>query len=93
MIIAAATVKLYMPWVHSLKEKRMTVKSIIMKTRNKYNVSIVETDEPDRRQTIVLGIACVANSLVYANSVLDKVITFIENNTQAEIFDIHREIR
>lgn len=93
MIIAAATMKLYAPLVHSLKEKRMIVKSIITKTRNIYNVSIAETDELDRHQTIVLGIACAANSVVFANSTLDKVITYIEENTEAEVLDIHREIR
>lgn len=47
MIIEAATVKLYASWVHSLKEKRMVVKSIISKTRNKFNVSISEADAQD----------------------------------------------
>jgi hypothetical protein len=40
MIIEAAIIKLYAPWVHSLKEKRMTVKSLIAKTKNKFMQSI-----------------------------------------------------
>ena len=31
MVIAAVEIKLYLPWVHSLKEKRMAVKSILQK--------------------------------------------------------------
>ena len=92
MIIAAATVKLYAPWVHSLKEKRMIVKSIIAKVRNRFNVSIAETDEQDKHQIVVLGIACVTNEAVLANGTLDKVIAFIEANTDAEALDIRREI-
>ncbi len=57
MIIEAATIKLYAPWVHSLKEKRMAVKSLIQKIKNKFNVSICEADAQDIHQTIVLGLA------------------------------------
>lgn len=93
MIIGAATVKLYAPWVHSLKEKRMVVKSIIAKVRNKFNVSIAETGEQDTHQTILLGIACAAGTVAQADSVIEHVIGFMEENTEAEILDIRREIR
>ena len=93
MIIEAATIKLYAPWVHSLKEKRMVVKSIIPKVHNKFNISIAEVDEQDVHQTIILGMACVAGTTSLADSIIDTVINFIENNTEAEILDIQREIR
>ena len=93
MIIAAAQIKLYAPWVHSLKEKRMIVKSIIAKTRNKFNVSIAEVDEQDMHQTIVLGVVVVSDTVRFAESVADKVVEFIENNTEAEVIDVQREIR
>ena len=93
MIIAAAQIRLCAPWVHSLKEKRMVVKSLIAKTQNKFKVSIAEVDEQDTHQTIVLGIACVSETVSFADSMLDKVISFVEGNTEAEITDIQREIR
>ena len=93
MIIGAVTIKLYAPWVHSLKEKRMIVKSIIAKTQNKFNVSIAELSEQDRHQTIILGITCVANTVCKSNSIIDKVIKFIESNTETETLDIRREMR
>jgi len=93
MIIEAATIKLYAPWVHSLKEKRMVVKSIIAKVQNKFNVSICEVDEQDIHQTIILGMACVSGTVALADSIIDTVISFIENTTEAEIMDIQREIR
>lgn len=93
MIISAVTVKLYAPWVHSLKEKRMVVKSIIAKSQNKFNISISEVDLQDIHQTIVLGVACVVDTAKLADSVINNVITFIEDNTEAEIIDIQREIR
>ncbi len=93
MIIGAATVRLYAPWVHSLKEKRMVVKSIIAKVQNKFNLSIAEVDAQDMHQTIVLGMACVAGTAKLADNIIDTVITFIEDHTEAQILDIQREIR
>ena len=93
MIIGVATVKLYAPWVHSLKEKRMVVKSVVSKVQNRFNVSISEIEAQDIHQTIILGVACVADTVKMAGSVIDTVITFIENHTEAEILEIQREIR
>lgn len=93
MIIGTAEIKLYAPWVYSLKEKRMIVKSLIAKTRNKFNVSIAEIAEQDTHQTIVLGLACVAGSVSHSDSIIDNVILLIESSTEAEITDIVREIR
>lgn len=47
MFVEAATIKLYAPLVHSLKEKRMVVKSLINKAKSKFNVSISEVDAQD----------------------------------------------
>ena len=92
MIIGSISVKLYAPWVHSLKEKRMIVKSITSKIRNKFNVSISEIDEQDTHKTIVIGICLVTTETSYANSVLDKVLDFIEFNTEANIVESKIEI-
>lgn len=47
MIIGAAEITLYAPWVHSLKEKRMVVKSILDKVRNRFQISAAETGLQD----------------------------------------------
>lgn len=93
MITGTVEIKLYAPWVHSLKEKRMEIKSIIAKVRNKFNVSIAEIEGQDLHQTIILGAACAANSVAQSDSILDHVIRYIENSTEAEIVNIQREIR
>lgn len=93
MIVAVSQVKLYAPWVHSLKEKRMVVRSVIAQVQNKFKVAIAEVGENDTHQTIVLGIACVSGDMAHADSILDHVLNFIEQSTEAEILDIQREIR
>ncbi|WP_163192694.1 DUF503 domain-containing protein [Clostridium thermarum] len=92
MIIATGRIKLMAEWCHSLKEKRMVVNSIIDKVSSKFNVSISEIENLDMHNSIVLGIACVSNSTSHGNSVIQTVINFIEDNTEAYIVDIATEI-
>lgn len=92
MIIGSVEIYMSAPWVHSLKEKRMIVKSIIAKIRNKFNVSIAEVESQDYHQSIVLGIVCVTNESSHAQSILQEVINYIENNCEAVIEDTVIEI-
>lgn len=90
MLVATLEIKLYAPWGHSLKEKRMEVKSLTAKIGNKFNVSVAETAEQDTHQTIVIGVAAIAAA--GADSILDHVLNFIESNSEAEIVSAEREI-
>ena len=93
MIIAAMTFRLHAPWVHSLKEKRMIVKSIIAQLQNRFHVSAAEIDEQDTHQNIVIGIAAIVPHNAMADSLMDEITTFVESNTEAEILEEAREIR
>lgn len=78
-------------WVHSLKEKRMIVKSIVQKLKNKFNISAAEIDDQDIHQTIVIGIAGICGTSSQIDSTMENIITFIECTTDAEIIDIQKE--
>jgi hypothetical protein len=91
MVIAAVRITLHVPWVHSLKEKRMEVKSLCAKVRNKFNASIAEVDAQDVHQTIILGFACVSTDSAHADSICDNIINFIESHTEGSILQIERE--
>lgn len=92
MIIGTAKVSLHANWVHSLKEKRMIVQSIIAKVKNKFNVSIAEVGNQDYHQSIVIGIACVTNSSRLANSIMQNVVEYIEEHTDALVENVEFEI-
>ena len=92
MVIGTGKVYLHANWVHSLKEKRMIVKSITAKVQNKFNVSVAEIEDLDLHQSIVIGLACVSNSTKVANSIIQSVVNFIESNTEAELLDYQIEI-
>lgn len=92
MMIATAKLTLHIPWAHSLKEKRMVVKSLCAKVRNQFNVSVAEVEEQDIHQLAVLGFAAVAGDRAQADSIIDHVLSFIEGNTEGEIVSIERDI-
>ena len=85
--------RLFAPWVHSLKGKRMIVKSLIGKLQNRFHVSAAEIDEQDTLQIIVIGVAAIVPHNALADSIMDEVSRFVEENTEAEILDETREIR
>ena len=92
MRIAVMTFRLRASWVHSLKEKRMIVKSLIAKLQNRFHVSAAEIDEQDTHQIIVIGIAAVVPHNAYADSFMEEISQFVEENTDAEIVDEEREV-
>ena len=87
------TFRLRAEWVHSLKEKRMIVKSLLARLQNKYHVSAAEVDEQDTHKIIVIGVAAIVPHNAMADSLMDDISLFVEENTEAEIIDEEREIR
>ena len=93
MLIAAMTFRLHAPWVHSLKEKRMIVKSLVARLQNKFHVSAAEVDEQYRHQLIVIGVAAIVPHHAMADSLMDEISAFVEEYCEAEILDEVREYR
>jgi len=87
------TFRLHAPWVRSLKEKRMIVKSLIAQLQNRFHVSAAEIDEQDTHQIIVIGVAAIVPHNAMADSLMDGISAFVEEYTEAEILEEQREIR
>lgn len=92
MNIAAMTFRLHAPWVHSLKEKRMIVKSLVAKLQNRFHVSAAEIAEQDTHQIIVIGVAAIVPDNAFGDSLMDEISSFVDASTDAEILDEAREI-
>lgn len=91
--ILVLKIKLYAPWVHSLKEKRMVVKSILGKLQNKFHVSVAEVESQDVHQTIVIAVASIVAHQAQADSMEEEIRRFVEMNTEAEIIECEADIR
>jgi uncharacterized protein len=76
--VGVARVTLQLAENDSLKGKRMVVKSVVQRVRNRFNVAIAEVDTQDAWKLITLGIVCVSDDPRHANEMLSKVVDFIE---------------
>lgn len=91
--VAVMTFRLRASWVHSLKEKRMIVKSLVARIQNRFHVSAAEIAGQDTHQIIVIGIAAVVPDKAFADSLMESISAFVDSNTDAEIIDEERELR
>lgn len=92
MKIIVIKVNLRASWVHSIKEKRMVVKSLIKRIQNTFNVSVGEVENQDIHQSIVIGLSGVCVDNKQANSIIDNITNFIYENTDAEVIHIDSDI-
>jgi len=92
MFIGTCRVYLTAEWVCSLKEKRMVVKSLTERMRNKFNIAVAEVEDMDVHRSIVIGFACVSNEHTHAEDMVEKVLRFIEGATDAVVDESVMEI-
>lgn len=92
MVVGILQLALRLPGVHSLKEKRGLIKSLMTRIRNRFNVSVSEVDRQDSWQSATLAIAHVGNARDFTNKVLDEVVNFTTKEKSLEVVDSHLEL-
>ena len=92
MVVGTGKIKFRLYGVSSLKEKRSIVKSIINRIKNKFNISIAETDYNDSHVWAQIGFSIVGNDSRRGNSKLDKVFNLADDIGLARVADTQMEI-
>lgn len=92
MIVGLLTLDLHIPEANSLKSKRLVIKSLIDRVKNKFNVSISEVDAQNLWQRSVIGIAYVANETKIINQVFEKIKTLVLNTHSVEMINSTMEM-
>jgi hypothetical protein len=92
MIVTACEIELLIYESNSLKDKRQVIKSIINRLRERYNVSVSETDYLDKWNRSKIAAVAVSNSLVFGEQVIDKIVGFVNNDTRVEIIGVERYV-
>ncbi len=87
MRIGVCVVELYIPGVASLKGKRSIIQSVTKRLKNRFNVSVAEIGAHDLYQRTAIGIAVIGNDPKKLNSVLDRVLGFIEKQGETDLID------
>ncbi|HWP98315.1 MAG TPA: DUF503 domain-containing protein [Syntrophomonadaceae bacterium] len=72
--------ELFHPFSSSLKEKRMTIQSIIARMRKRFNVSVSEVSHQDLWQRSGIGFSAVSSSYSELELIIDAIRDTIENH-------------
>jgi uncharacterized protein YlxP (DUF503 family) len=75
----------YIPNAFSLKGKRQVCRSLVDKTRKRFNASVSEVDTQDVHRTLTLGVAVVSGDAANARRAMDEIIRYMEEHTDAEL--------
>ena len=91
MVTVILKLKLDLPSVSSLKEKRRIVKSLIDRVKNKFNVSIAEVGDNDYLKSATIGAAVVSNDHSYGHQVIAKLVDKVRSHPEIFIVDYSTE--
>ncbi len=87
MVVGVCKVTLAIDESHSLKEKRMVLRRIKDRVANKFNCAIAEVGDQDDWQSGELGFSVVSNEYGFTQSMVQKILAFIEELAVAKVVD------
>jgi len=79
------------PTAHSLKEKRAVLKSMLTRSKQKFNVSAAEVDHQNVWQRTRIAFVTVSSSKELADKEMEQVLQYLESNPEWECLEIHKE--
>jgi hypothetical protein len=91
VVLAYSVFDLNLPGCRGLKEKRMVVRSLKSRIRNKFEVSVAETNHQDRHQRAQLSVAVIGPDQPPLDALLQEILSFVESNFDGPILDYKNE--
>ncbi len=88
MYILSAKLTFNISQAQSLKEKRSILKSLIDKTRHRYNLAIGEVDTQAHHQIMTLGIALVSQQYSSGRNRLERIIEYMQQLVDGELVEV-----
>lgn len=85
MIIGLLTLEIYIPYSHSLKEKRKTLNKIKDRLKKKYNIAFAELEYLNKWQRSKIGMVTLNTQKSMSEKIFQKIIREIEENIEGEI--------
>ena len=90
MTVGIARITFRLHGNQSLKEKRKVVKSLVEKSRHRFNVSVAEVADQNLHQRATIGVAVIGSDGRVLNSILDRIIDYMDSMNLADM--IQREV-
>jgi len=89
-LVALLTLELHIEDAHSLKDKRLVLRSLKDRLRGQFNVAVAELDHTDLWQRATLGVVSISDSRDYLEGLMRSVerqSMRLANNAGAEVVD------
>lgn len=85
MVIGLLSLEIFLPFSHSLKEKRKVLNALKDRIKKKYNCAFAELDFQDKWQRAKVGIITLNSQKGLVDRVLQKILTEAEQGLEGEI--------
>ena len=92
MVVGVRIIEVFIIDSRSLKEKRGILRRIIHRAKNKFNISIAEIGDQNSWKRGRIGFAVVGNERNFVNSMMDNILSFIEDLQLVEVVSSKMEI-
>lgn len=83
IIVGLCTVDLQFPESGSLKSKRQTLKSVLARVRQRFNVSIAEVGHQDSWQLATIAMTCASTDGAYIHGLFERAVRYIDEGSFA----------
>lgn len=87
MVIGFLSIEIYLPYSHSLKEKRRRLAGMKTRLTKIYNVAFSELEFQNKWQRTRIGIVTLNSQKKPVENLFDKIITDLEKNVDGQIID------
>ena len=91
MTIGLLQLRLRIPGNQSLKGKRQVLLGLKTRIRQRFNVSVAETEDQDKWQVATLAVACIGVEQPGVNRCLDQVVDLAGRDREAELTDVEMQ--
>lgn len=88
MIVSLMKIRLDLEGMTSIKDKRRIVASVKVRLWRKFRMSVAEVDLQDSLSRAEIGAAIVSNSQSFGESVLQKALAFVEDESPGRVAEV-----
>ena len=92
MTVGLLKVSLFIPASNSLKHKRMVLNSLKARIRNNFNIAVSQINDQDKWQKATLALVGVDTDRNDMNSLLSRLINFIEDFDEVQLINHEMEL-
>ena len=92
MYVGALELDVLLGDVHSLKEKRSVVRSVVAELRRRFEVAVAEAGHLDLHRRALLGVSVVAADAGHVGAVLDRCERLVAARPELELLSARRRV-